>query len=78
MSTAAEDREAVVDYLRRRGGWTPIRILAAWMAAEVGLSPIQGQADLRILIREGRIERRATWPCAPRPAYEYRAVEVAT
>lgn len=69
--TAAEDRDRIVEYLRRRGGWVPIGSLAAIQAAELELSTQQGQLDLRVLAREGRIERRATQD-GPRPAYEYR------
>ena len=76
MSTAAEDREAIVVYLRGRGGWVPVAELAAWIRAQLHLSNDQGASDLRVLVREGRVERRATRPGA-HPAYEYRAVEVA-
>lgn len=73
--TAPECREYIVRHLTERGGWVPIAELAEWMVERFGLSRGQGASDLHTLVREGRIERRATAPEGSRfKANEYRAV----
>lgn len=70
--TAAQTRDAIEAHLDLEQ-WTPIAELAEWMARKLLLSRGQGQNDLRVLLRDGRIERRATvTEQGKRPAYEYR------
>lgn len=75
--TAPQTRDAIEAYLRERGGWVPIAILADWMARKLLLSPGQGMSDLRVLLRDGRIQRRATTDAHPvKKRYEYAALGV--
>jgi len=73
QATAGADRDAIVRYLDRTGGWVPIAQLAQWMATELGSTTARGDSDLRTLRLTGRIERRATGePGGWLRSYEYR------
>lgn len=72
--TAADCQDAILEHLRKEGGWIPIRELARWIRCHLDLSMVQGGDDLRTLVQQGLIERRATRPeGSVFKAYEYRA-----
>lgn len=73
MNTVVEERERIVEWLRDQDRWVGVTEVAAWMEATLGISRTTGQNDLRALVNQGRIERRATRPGEFYRRYEYRA-----
>ncbi len=55
--TSEECRAAVVRFVAERGGRVPSADVAR-MCASLGLGPQQGRADLRVLVKGGRLEQR--------------------